>query len=279
MITGKHPDYGGDVQHQARILMAPDHKIAQNLFKLKSDPTFRAFLPEFPLLHLRKSKIINLVSAYKDAGLSNLTCYLQDTDESDISKIVHPEKIEQATRFIRRLAVSLQMAFLVLFLQHLPAAESQLVQESWKDQAETQWHQKYENFIGQCCSRNATFQLQCDILQHCLEVLAISRAERIGGSKGYTLLLAAVKTSLRFSFLNGASAYAGFCTRLLIEHASAGPFHRRMKETLFTTPHNGSKKNFALDAQREMDHKVSFFPTLTSFPQRVYIFTVAALEI
>jgi hypothetical protein len=35
-----------------------------------------------------------------------------------------------------------------------------------------------------------------------------------------------------------------------------------MKETLFTTPHNGSKKNFALDAQREMDHKVSFCPPL-----------------
>lgn len=58
-----------------------------------------------------------------------------------------------------------------------------------------------------------------------------------------------------FSFVNWATAYASFCVELLHAHYSAGTFHQRLKETLFSTPHKYSKVNLALDTQREMDHR------------------------
>ena len=102
---------------------------------------------------------------------------------------------------------------------------------------------------------NATFCLHLDIMNHCDEIGGIQLTERIGGPQGYSLLLALVTNSLPFSFLNGASSYAGFCIQLLYEHYQASFFHKRMKECLFTTPHKGFASNFALDAQREMDHR------------------------
>ena len=39
------------------------------------------------------------------------------------------------------------------------------------------------------------------------------------------------------------------------EHYTTGPYYRRMKEILFSTPHKDTQSNFALDAQREMDHR------------------------
>lgn len=39
------------------------------------------------------------------------------------------------------------------------------------------------------------------------------------------------------------------------EHYRAGPYYQRLKETLFSTPHRDTLSNFALDAQREMDHR------------------------
>ena len=39
------------------------------------------------------------------------------------------------------------------------------------------------------------------------------------------------------------------------EHYTAGQFYQRMKETLFSNPHKDTKSNFALDAQRVMDHR------------------------
>ena len=86
------------------------------------------------------------------------------------------------------------------------------------------------------------------------EVVAISFAERLGRPDGYHLSLAAVKQSLPFSFLNGATSYAAFCADLLHEHY-AGTFHQNMKMSLFTTPYRAGKVNVALDTQRGMDHK------------------------
>ncbi|CAC5397540.1 unnamed protein product [Mytilus coruscus] len=71
-------EHGGNKE---RILFAPDFKIANNLFKLMdSCPKYRSFLPEFPLLHLRKSKITNLISAYKEAGLIHILQYMKDEE-------------------------------------------------------------------------------------------------------------------------------------------------------------------------------------------------------
>ena len=59
-------------------------------------------------------------------------------------------------------------------------------------------------------------------MRHCEEVGAIHLAERLGGKQGYSLLLAVVKQSLPFAFLNGASSYAEFTSMLLYEHYRAG---------------------------------------------------------
>ena len=40
-----------------RILFGPDNKIGANLLQAMKDPKYQQFLPEFPLLHVRKSKI------------------------------------------------------------------------------------------------------------------------------------------------------------------------------------------------------------------------------
>ena len=56
-----------------RILFGPDNKIIANLLILISlDPKYKKFLPEFAVLHLRKSKINTLISGYKDTGLVHL---------------------------------------------------------------------------------------------------------------------------------------------------------------------------------------------------------------
>ena len=46
------------------------------------------FLKEFPLLHLRKSKIVNICSGYKDAGIVPMLMCLHGDDESDWMKLV-----------------------------------------------------------------------------------------------------------------------------------------------------------------------------------------------
>ncbi|CAC5410219.1 unnamed protein product [Mytilus coruscus] len=90
---------------------------------------------------------------------------------------------------------------------------------------------------------------------HCDEIVAIGISERIGGKDGHNLLLASVKSSLPFSFLNGASSYAGFCSRLLLEHYQAGLFHKNFKQSLYTLPYDDSNVNFGLDTLREIDHR------------------------
>ena len=83
---------------------------------MKSDKTFEQFLPEFPILHLKKSKITNLFSAYKDAGILHLLMYMKDTDnEADWTDLVSLSNIETAAKNIKRLALALHLAFLVRF--------------------------------------------------------------------------------------------------------------------------------------------------------------------
>jgi len=243
-----------------RILCAPDHKIANNLFTLmKQQHRYKRFLPEFPLLHLRKSKITTLISGYDKAGLKTLIRYIQDTNEPDFSKVLRSDKIDKCTQVIRRLASALNIVFFIKFLESLPKTDAQELESDMRNNENPafKWSKKYFDFFENGKKVNATFALHADMLLHCEEILAVAMAERIGGPDGYLLLLAAVKSSLRFSFLNGASSYAGFCTQLLVEHHSSGCFHQNMKETLFTTPFKNSSRNFGLDTQREMDHRIA----------------------
>ena len=243
-----------------KVLLAPDHKIANNVFKLMREPKYKHLLPEFPVLHLVKSKINNLVSAYKPMGFVQMVKYMKDDEnETDWSKVVTLSEIEAAARTIRRLAIALHLAIFCSFLESLPPIEADNLLIDMESlpflEVESRWNSVYDKFIQTASKTNATFCLHVELMNHCDEVVGIQLAERIGGANGYSLLRALVKTSLPFSFLNGASSYAAFCVQLLYEHSKSGFFYQRLKETLFTTPHKNYETNFGLDAQREMDHR------------------------
>lgn len=116
------------------------------------------------------------------------------------------------------------------------------------------WSEKLERFLEEGSGRNATFALHKEMMRHCNDISAVYLAERLGGSQGYQLLTAAVKSSVAFSFVNGACSCGPFCVHILYHHFSAGHFHQKLKETLYSTPLGNSSKNFASDSKREMDH-------------------------
>ena len=67
-----------------RILFAPDHKISKNLLKLMRENSFyQQLLPEVPVLHLRKSEIVNLFGAYTCACLLHLLKFMKDSEQED----------------------------------------------------------------------------------------------------------------------------------------------------------------------------------------------------
>lgn len=245
----------------SRIMIAADHKIAANLFKLAEEDTkYRVFLPEFPLLHLRKSKIVNICSGYREAGIIHLLMYMHDDEETDWMKLINIQNIEIATRNIKRLSATLHIAFIITFMKSLTADERSRFLEYMKSistpiKATSQWEPLFCDFMAKSSEKNATFAVHRDIMTHCDEVIALAVSERIGGPDGYNLLLGTVKEALPFSFVNGASSYGVFCIQLLTEHFKSGVFYQNMKKALFTGPHKGSSKNFALDSQREMEHK------------------------
>ena len=154
--------------------------------------------------------------------------------------------------------MSLHIAFLVVFAKSLPTDKQQLF---WDDMETCEasvvseyWSKQFEDFLERGSSVNCTFALHVDMMRHCDNVVAIALAERLGGPIGYDLVLAAVKESLRFSFVNNASSYAPYCVQLLCQHFGAGYFHQCLKKTLYTTPFKESNRNFACDTKRELDH-------------------------
>lgn len=242
-----------------RIILGADNKIGANMLKLmKHNEKYNIFIPEFPLLHLRKSKITTLFSAYKHAGLLSLLKFMRDDDRDEWSKLVSADHIDTATRNVRRLGLAISTAFTMKFASTLSLEKSSELLEDLQSMsppdASVKWEEQFQSFLEKGKSSNATFQLHFEMMRHCNQVIAVHLAERIGGTKGYLLLLGSIKSDLPFTFLNGASSYAPYCTQLLIEHAKSGIFHKHMKSTLFSVPRKSSKKNFALDAFREMDH-------------------------
>jgi hypothetical protein len=90
-----------EAKYANRILCGPDNKIGKCLLTLMELNTkYKAFLPEFPLLHLRKSKITILFSSYKDAGLVQLVKFMRDENQDDWAKLVSVQHIDMATRHI-----------------------------------------------------------------------------------------------------------------------------------------------------------------------------------
>ena len=243
----------------SRIFCGPDNKIGYCMLSLmESDKKYERFLVEFPLLHLRKSKITILFSAYSEAGLVQILQFMLDNDKTNWESLMTAQHIDTATRYIKRISLSLHLAFMVVYTRTLNTKDL----ESFIYDMETlepkeisdRWSKKFQKFLESGSRSNATFALHRDMMLHCDEVIAIALAERLGGPDGYDLMLASVKKSLPFSFVNGASSYAPYCAKLLHHHHSAGPFYRNMKQTLYSTPFKSSNKNFACDTKRELDH-------------------------
>ena len=82
-----------------RILCGPDHKIGNCLLKLIAvNDKYASFLPEFPLLHLRKSMITILFSSYNDAGLIHILKFMRDDNRQEWSKLISAQHNDAATR-------------------------------------------------------------------------------------------------------------------------------------------------------------------------------------
>ena len=243
-----------------KILFGPDHKIGNNLVKLrKGCQKYEIFVPEFPCLHYRKSKINNIFSAYKHAGLLEILQYMRDDHCNEWAKLITAEHIDVATKFVRRLSHCFHLAFLVAFMCHLEQSEStkliSALQSGRGNTTADEWHDSFTEFLKYGCNENATFALHKNMMDHLDHVLSISLAERLGGRDGYNLLLATTKQHIAFGFLNGASSYAPFCLELLHAHSQLGPFYQNMKKSLFSTPMKSGVVNFATDTKRELEHQ------------------------
>ena len=243
-----------------RILFGPDHKIGQNVLQMVKMKKFATFLPEFPCLHLRKSCITITFSAYKHAGLMQLIQYMRNDDSTEWAKLISAKHIDVATRYVKRLATALRMSFLLKFWSELPskeASEFMLDMENPGPHVAEAWYDRFHDFIDKGSSINGSFALHVDIMHHLESIVAVALAERLGGSGGYSLLLAHIKSNLTFNFLNGATSYAPYTLQLLCHHAKVGPFYRQLKECLYSTPlMENSKVNMATDTKRELDHQV-----------------------
>lgn len=242
-----------------KVLCGPDQKIGSNLIKLiKSGNQFNHFLPEFPVLHLRKSHITILFSSYKTAGLLELLQFMKDEDQNEWIKLLSIEHIDVATNNVMRLSVAFHTALLAKFRSELNAEESSQFLDDLNDLSESdmalKWNKRYASFIDNN-KKNATFALHVDMMNHCDQVIGLSLCERIGGSHGYSLLTSIVKSSLPFLYVNGGSSYAPSCTELLRIHSTCGKYYQHFKETMYTTPIRNSNRNFACDTKREIEHR------------------------
>ena len=119
-----------------KILFGPDQKIGENMLKLlNSEPKYRIILLEFPGLHLRKSRITNVCSGYKDAGLPHILKHMRDEDYEDWDTLISIQNITKATRYIRRVSLVLHVAFLSTFIIRLSDEEQELVNDLLTDRA------------------------------------------------------------------------------------------------------------------------------------------------
>ncbi len=244
----------------SKILFGPDNKIGKNLLNLiHSKDKYDTFLAEFPCLHLRKSRITTIFTANKNTGLFQLLQYMRDDNGNDWAKLISATHIDAATRNVRRLSTSLHLAFLTKFMQSLSDNKSKELQLDIStlpaEELCCKWDEEFINYINRGSKLNGTFALHKDMMMQLDSVLAIALAERLGGPTGYNLLLAAVKSTLPFSFVNGATSYAPYCSKLLLEHHRCGPFYKSLKQWLFSTPMKDGYVNLATDMKRELDHR------------------------
>ena len=237
-----------------------DQKIASCHMKLERvNASYKQQVREVPVLHLTKQKIVNIASAYKSAGFMEIIRFMMDNDKiEDITKLISADNIRSGTRLIRRVAHSLNLALQIEFVQQLTDEQRIEILEdmdelSPKDLAD-KWDSQFTEHVKRMSDKDATYALHVDMMDHCFDAIAVSFAERIGGPDGYNLLCGIMKSSIPFAFTNGASQYAAFTTRLLIDHSAAPPAIQELKREFFSLPYGASGCNYGLDTIREEDH-------------------------
>ena len=248
-------------EQSVKIIFGPDHKIGKNLLQMVTNQKkYDVFLPEFPCLHLRKSRITVVFSAFKSAGLIELLQIMRGEENTDWAKLISANHIDVATRNIMRLAISLRLAFILKFSTQLLPDRSVKFFEALKclpgASVAADWDDEFTSFLDSAAKVNVIFALHRDMLHHLEGIVALSLAECLGGTDGYNLLLASTKSSLKFSFLNGATSYSPYCVQLLHQHHKAGYYFKELKKCLFSKQLTEGGINMATDTKREMDHQV-----------------------
>ena len=64
-----------------------------------------------------------LFSAYNDADLFHIIRYMKDDDKQEWLNLDSVHHLDMATRNVRRISISLHLAFLITFAKHLPELE------------------------------------------------------------------------------------------------------------------------------------------------------------
>lgn len=144
-----------------RILCGPDNKIGKCLLDLLNmDKKYQVFLPEFPLLHSRKSKINILFSSYGEAGLVQILRIMRHEDQEEWAKLISIQHIDMATKHVRRIALALHLAFLISFMNYTePEALQEFLNDmETEDSAEisSKWAVKFQDYLTYGSARNAT---------------------------------------------------------------------------------------------------------------------------
>ena len=102
------------------------------------------------------------------------------------------QHIDTATRYVKRVSLSLHLAFMVVFTRYLDnrKLENYIYDLETLEQKEIseRWNQKFEEFLEKGSKDSAIFALHRDMMTHCDEVIAIALAERLGGPDGHALL-------------------------------------------------------------------------------------------
>ena len=130
------------------ILVGADNKIGKNVLQvMKNYSKYRVLLPEFPLMHLRKSKITNLFSGNKEAGIVHMLKYMKDADPDESMETFTAQNIDAATRTVWRISMSLHLAFSFKFVQQLSVSQQTNLLENMVVKTEDQLKKQHQRYL------------------------------------------------------------------------------------------------------------------------------------
>ena len=260
MMEGIFPDL--DIR---KILFATDQKICENHIDLQNDGSITdKSIRGLCLLHIIKNACGSTANAYRECGLVEILKYLRDAENvEDLSKLLEMHRIHDASCLMKRLYLTLQLSFEIEFAFSLDseaeqAAFFQDMEHSNIEQLELKWGPKFKKFLSDGSQANKTFALHSEMLVRTREVYAMCFSEKIGGSDGYNLLFACLKSRLLFLYSNGAAYYSWLTTQFLIDKMTSPVYYEALKKDFLSIPYGKYKtSNISLDGFREEEHRTA----------------------